>query len=137
MDDHPVVREGIRRLLELDEGIAVVGEAESAEDALAQLASSPARVVLMDIRLPGISGIEATRQLKSQHPEVRVIILSAFGDEYLTQAMEAGADGYMLKTATRMELVSAVKGAAAGKSPIDGDLTTGLLHRIAELSKLS
>ncbi|MCH8913097.1 MAG: response regulator transcription factor [Planctomycetes bacterium] len=81
VDDHPVVREGIRRVLEMDEGISIVGEADSAEEALNQLQFSSLEVVLMDIRLPGISGIEATRQLKSQHPEVHVVILSGFGDD--------------------------------------------------------
>ena len=137
VDDHPVVREGIRRVLEMDEGISIVGEADSAEEALNQLQFSSLEVVLMDIRLPGISGIEATRQLKSEHPEVHVVILSAFGDEYLAQAIEAGADGYVLKTATQAELVSAVKQAAIGQSPIDSDLTARLLSQFAELSKLS
>ena len=137
VDDHPVVREGIRRVLEMDESISIVGEADSAEEALNQLQFSSLEVVLMDIRLPGISGIEATRQLKSQHPEVHVVILSAFGDEYLAQAIEAGADGYVLKTATQTELVSAVKRAAGGQSPIDIDLMARLLGQFAELSKLS
>ena len=99
VDDHPVVREGIRRLLELEEGISVVGEVASGEEALKQMDARPADVVLMDIRLMGIDGIETTRRLKATHPDLRVLILSGFGHEYMSQAIEAGADGYLLKTA--------------------------------------
>lgn len=109
VDDHTVVREGIRRLLELEGDVVIVGEADSAEEALTQLRYCAPKVVLMDIRLPGISGIEATRHIKAQHPDLRVLILSAFGDEHLAQAIEAGADGYVLKTTKRAELMEAVR----------------------------
>ena len=135
VDDHPAVREGIRRWLERDQQIAFVGEASSAEDALTQIQFSSPQVVLMDVRLPGISGVEATRRLKAQHPDLCVVILSAFGHEYLAQAVEAGADGYVLKTATFAELVAAIKQAAVGQSPIDRSLMTTLLGRFAELSR--
>jgi len=136
VDDHLVVREGIRRLLELDERVSVVGAAGSAEEALEQVGACPADVLLMDIRLPGMDGIEATRQLRSQHPSVKVVVLSSFGDEYLAQAIEAGATGYMLKTATGPELVQAVLQADGGQIPIDPTLMPGLLHRMSELSRM-
>ncbi len=123
VEDHPIVREGIRRLLSVDKDIVVVGEADSAEEALRQAQFFSPQVVLMDIRLPGASGIEATLQLKTHYPDLRVVILSAYGHEYLTQAIEAGADGYVLKTASQAQLVGAVKQAAEGQSPIDSDLT--------------
>jgi len=137
VDDHPLVREGIRRLLATDDAILITGEAATAEEALSKIQSSSPQVILMDIRLPGISGIEATRQLKEQHPDLRVVILSAFGHEYLAQAIEAGADGYVLKTVSPSELVAAVKQAADGQPPIDSDLTAGLLGQFAQLSRLS
>lgn len=137
VDDHPVVREGIRRLLELDEQISVVGEAGSGEEALARMDECPADVTLMDIRMPGIDGIEATRQLRVRYPNLKVIVLSSFGDEYLAEAIEAGANGYILKTATQPELVRAVVQAAGGQSPIDARLTPGLLGRLAELSRMT
>ena len=136
VDDHPVVREGIRRLLELDEQIQVVGEAGSAEEALARMNTRP-EVVLMDIRLPGIDGIEATRQIGANYPDAKVVVLSSFGKEYLGQAIDAGAKGYVLKTATQPELVRAVHQAAQGQTPIDPKLTSGLVNRFAELSRLA
>ncbi len=135
VDDHLIVREGIKKLLELDERIQVVGESENAEDALSRAEMASAQVVLMDIRLPGIDGIEATRQLMAQNRELKVVILSSFGDIYLTPAIEAGARGYILKTASRRELVQAVFKAASGQSPIDASLSTELFTQFAKLSK--
>ena len=137
VDDHPVVRQGIRRLLELDKQVSVVCEAGSGEEALEQMEASPADVALMDIRLPGIDGIETTRRLRTRYPDLKVIILSSFGDEYLVMAIEAGAKGYILKTATQTELVHAVVQAAGGQTPIDPKLTPRLFGRLAELSRMS
>ena len=123
VDDHPMVREGIRRFLEMDDQIRVVGEAESAEEAIVEVTATSPKVVLMDISLPGMNGIEATKRLMLQNPGLRVIILSAFEDQYLMASREAGACGYILKTATQPEMVSAVLRAAAGQSPIDPKLT--------------
>ena len=136
VDDHPVLRMGIRRLLEQDEQILVIGEADSAEEALEKMNAQP-EVVLMDIKLPGLNGIEATRQIVAGHPGIKVIILSAYGSEYLEQAIEAGARGYILKTAAQFELVHAVHQAAQGQTPIDSNLTTTLLDRFAKLWRMS
>ena len=129
VDDHPVVREGIRRLLEMDERLQIVGEAANATEALGLVTSTLAKVVLMDIRMPGMDGIEATRRLTAQDPELRVIILSSFGERYLIPCIEAGACGYILKTATQPEMVSAVIRAADGQSPIDPALAKILFDR--------
>lgn len=137
VDDHPVVREGIRRLLALDNQVSVVCEAGSGEEALERIGASPADVALMDIRLPGIDGIETTRRLRAGHPDLKVIILSSFGDEYLVKAIEAGAHGYILKTATLHELVCAIVQAVNGQTPIDPKLTSRLFGRLAELSRMS
>ena len=135
VDDHPVVRAGMRQLLELDERVSVVGEAGSGEEALEQFNGCPADVVLMDIRLPGMDGIEATRQLRARHPDLKIMILSSFGDEYLAEAIEAGANGYILKTATQPELTRAVVQTASGQGPLDPTLTPRLFDRMAELSR--
>ena len=129
VDDHPVVREGIRRLLEPEKGIVVVGEAATAEESFGKLDAQAVDVVLMDIRLTGMDGIEATRRLKVKHSDLKVIILSSFGRAYLDQAIEAGASGYILKSATRLELAKAVVQAAGGQFAIDPELTKYLVDR--------
>ena len=127
VDDHPVLREGIRRLLALDEQILVVGEADNGEDALNEVARTSPEVVLMDIGLPGMDGIEAARRLTAQHPQIKVVILSADGSPHLTSAIEAGACGYVLKTAPQHELVGAVLLAADGLCPLDPSLAGDLI----------
>jgi len=129
VDDYPLVREGIRRLLELDARIRVVGEADSGEIALDKVTTSSPKVVLMDVNLPGINGVETTRLLTSQHPQLRVLMLSSFGDQFLLESLEAGACGFILKSATQPEMVNAVLRAAGGDLPIDPKLITVLLNR--------
>ena len=135
VDDHPLVLEGLRRLLETDERVTVVGEARSAEEGLDQLQTLEADVVVLDIRLPGMDGVEATGHFKARHPEVKVVIVSSFGDEYLMPSIEAGADGYMLKPSPSAGLVQGVLQAAAGQPPIDASLTKRLLSRVSDGSK--
>ena len=130
-DDHPLLREGLRRLLEADGHFLVVGEASTAEGALEQLETLTVDVVVMDIQLPGLDGVEATRRLKLRHPGLRVIILSAFGQEYLLPSIEAGADGYLLKTSGLMEVVRSLVQAAQGQSPVDPGLTRHLMVHLA------
>ena len=134
VDDHPALREGIRRLLGSDQGIEIVGEAGSAEECLREIKARSVDVVLMDINMPGMDGIQATRQLKEEYPDLKVIVLSALGAEYLNQAIEAGANGYILKTATSTELANAVIQAVGGQTPIDANLTPHLIGRAAKTS---
>lgn len=137
VDDHPVAREGVCRMLDPEPGIKVAGESGGAEEALSWLNHHAVDVILMDVRMPEIDGIEATRQLKDMRPELKVIMLSAFGGEYLAEAIEAGADGYMLKSASRAQLVDAIVQVTEGQSPIDASLTGGLFDRFAKVSKLA
>ncbi|MBI2287643.1 MAG: response regulator transcription factor, partial [Chloroflexi bacterium] len=92
VDDHQVVREGLRRMLELEADLKVVGEASNAAEVLTQAGLLSPEVILMDIKMPGADGIEITRQLKEKYPACNVIMLTLY-DEYLTQAIEAGAVG--------------------------------------------
>ena len=99
VDDHALHRDGTRRILEARPDLQVVGEASSGEIALALVNQLHPDVVLMDIRLPGMNGIEVTRQLTRDHPDVRVLMVSAYDeDEYVRGALEAGAAGYLRKT---------------------------------------
>ena len=111
---------------------AMMGDSE---EALEQMEACFADVALMDVRLPGIDGIETTRRLVSRYSDLKIIVLSSFGDEFLVAAIEAGAHGYILKTATQPELLSAVVQAANDQTPIDRTLTTRIFGRLAELSK--
>jgi len=134
VDDHQVVREGLKHMLAVHEDIQVVGEAGSGEEALAQAQRLRPDVVLMDIKMPGMDGIAATRQLREKVPETRVVILTLYGSEYLTQAIEAGASGYILKDASGEQLVQAIRDAYQGHVPLAPSLTRGVLTRLVDLS---
>lgn len=116
-EDHAVVREGTRKILESESGIEVVGEAANGADALKLAAELQPNVALVDIRMPIVDGLEVARQIQSVAPETKVVILSAHEDDgYVFAAMEAGASGYLLKTAKGSEVVNAVKSVAMGQT---------------------
>jgi len=131
VDDHPMVREGMRRLLEGDGGFEVVAEVDSVEGALEALERATAEIVVMDIQLPGVDGVEGTRLLKAKYPEVKVVIVSAHGEDYLVPSIDAGADGYLLKTLAPVELVKSMHQVALGQSPVDAALTRHLMDQAA------
>ncbi len=115
-DDHAILREGLTSLIEKQPGIRVVGEAEDGESCLEKAAALAPDVVVLDIKLPGISGIEVCRRLKSAHPLIKVIMLSMYEEyEYVNQALQAGADGYLLKKVVSSELVNAILKAGQGE----------------------
>lgn len=115
VDDHTIVREGVRLLLDGAADIEVVGEAAEGEAALDQVRVLRPDVVLMDITMPGMSGLEATRLIKKQWPEVQVLALTMHeSEEYFFQILHAGASGYVLKGASSAELLSAIRAAARG-----------------------
>ena len=125
------MRLAMRRLLESDEHFLVVGEADNAEESMERLDALSADMVIMDIQLPGIDGVEATRRLKARHDNLKVVIVSAYGEEYLIPSIEAGADGYMLKGLESEEMISGLLRAAQGMPPIDAGLTRHLMNRAA------
>ena len=130
VDDHYMVCEGLRRMLEHENDICVVGDAQSGEEALSCLREVEADVVLMDVRLEGIDGIETLCRLKAARPASKVIMLTSYGDEYLGPSIEAGATGYLLKRANREEMVTAIHEAANGGAPVDSQVTLKLLDRL-------
>src|SRR3990167_6188090 len=114
-EDHALFREGLRALLERQPGVEVVGEAGEGTDALAQIAQTRPDVAVLDIAMPGLSGIEVTRRLRAVAPETRVLILSMYDDEEsLDEALAAGAAGYILKDHTSAQLVTAVEALSHG-----------------------
>ena len=127
VDDHEVLRAGTRQVLEAFDDIVVVGEADDGTAALAMIDDLSPDVVLIDIRLPDQSGIDVARQLTLTHPDVRVVILSAYDDDaFVRAALDAGATGYLLKTMAREELVGAVRAAGQGTTVLDPTLSPRL-----------
>ena len=96
VDDHQVVREGLRRILELDKGIQVVGEAGSGEEAITKASSLSPDVIIMDLKMSGMDGITATRELKQKLPKVNVLMLTLYAEDFVKQAIQAGVSGYLL-----------------------------------------
>jgi DNA-binding NarL/FixJ family response regulator len=119
-DDHAVVRKGIREFLEEDGQISVVAEAADGKEALRLAAEHRPKVAVLDIQMPGLTGIEVTRQIKATMPDIHVLILTAYDDDpYIFALLRAGADGYVLKNADSADLVRAVKSVAAGGKVLD------------------
>jgi DNA-binding NarL/FixJ family response regulator len=126
VDDQPLIRQGFRMILAAQSDIEVVGEAGDGASALAVVEATQPDLVLMDIRMPGMDGIEATRRM-----EARVLILTTFGhDEYVAEALRAGAGGFLLKDATPEELVQAVRVVAGGNALLSPEVTTRLIARV-------
>ena len=120
VDDHALVRRGFRRLLEDDPSIVVVGEASSADEAIALVTQLTPRVVVMDCAMPGASGLSATRTILERVPGTAILMLSMHSEETLVrQAMDAGARGYILKNVSDLDLPSAIKRVAAGEIVLD------------------
>jgi DNA-binding NarL/FixJ family response regulator len=131
LDDHEVVREGVRRLLEVDGELEVVGEAATAAEALARIPPARPDVAVLDVRLPDGDGIDVCREIRSLHPEVACLMLTSFSDdEALARAVLAGASGYVLKQIKGNELVTAVRAAASGERLINSAATRDVLDAL-------
>lgn len=126
-DDHQIVREGFRCLLKHESDIEVVGEAETGREAVAMVKKLRPAVVVMDIAMPLLNGLEATRQIRKEFPETKVIILSAHSDDaYVEQAMERGAAGFLLKQASSHNLAAAIRDVTKGKTFFSPDVSKRL-----------
>jgi two-component system, NarL family, response regulator LiaR len=130
-DDHEVVRQGLRMFLSLDPELAVVGEAENGEEALLMARELGPDVVLMDLLMPGIDGVEATRAIRNELPDVEVMALtSVLEDNFVTAAVRAGAIGYLLKDSEPEELIRAIKGAADGQVQLAPEAAARLMREV-------
>jgi DNA-binding NarL/FixJ family response regulator len=136
VDDHEVVRLGLKSLLERHPQFDIIGEASSAREALEQVANNHPDVVVMDIRLPGTSGIEACEEITSRFPETRVLMLTSYAeDEMLFSAIRAGASGYVLKQIGGEELVRALEAVARGEALLDPAVTQRVFQEVRRAVK--
>ena len=130
VDDHPVVRFGLAAIIGLQPDMLVVAEADSGEEACSICARHPADVVLMDLRLPGLSGLEAIRAIRKERPKLRFIVLTTYdGDEDIHRALEAGAQAYILKGMSHNELVNAIRTVHSGLKYIPASVSKSLAER--------
>jgi NarL family two-component system response regulator LiaR len=131
VDDHPVVRRGIVALLSTEPGLEVAGEAADGREAIEQAAALHPDVILMDLLMPGMGGIEAIAAIRDAQPGVRVVVLTSFGsDADIFPAIKAGAIGYLLKNASASELLRAVRRAATGQSSLDSMVAQRLMNEV-------
>lgn len=129
-DDQPLLRMGFRMVLEAHEGLEVVGEAADGSQAVAAAAQLSPDIVVMDVRMPGLDGIEATRRIVADRPETRILILTTFDvDEYAVEGLKAGASGFLLKDVPPAELVAAIRTVAEGDAVVAPAVTRRLLDR--------
>lgn len=133
VDDHALVREGMRAMLANEPGLEVVGEAGDGRMAVEMCRSLGPELVLMDVRMPGMDGLAATREIKAKRPSTAVLLVTAYeSQDYLLDAIRAGAAGYVLKDATRQQLVNSMRRVLNGESPLNQELAMSLLRRLSE-----
>ena len=136
VDDHPVVRQGVKNVLTYHSDIQVIGEAENGAELFGELDNYNPDLILLDIRMPGASGIEITRRLKNHYNWIKVIILTTYeDDEYLSDAIQAGAEGYLLKSASPAVLAGAIRRVAQGERLISPSLMDSMLREFQEMAR--
>jgi two-component system, NarL family, response regulator LiaR len=131
-DDQEIVCEGLSKILSVDEEIEVINTAHDGEEALQKIAAEPPDLVLMDLKMPGMNGVHATRQIRKSYPDVYVLILTTYDDdEWLFDAIRSGASGYLLKDTPRTDLIEAIKGTMTGKTFVDPAVAGKLMSDVA------
>lgn len=129
-DDHVLFREGTRKLIEQEQDIEVVGEANDGEEAVELVTKLRPHIALIDIAMPKVNGIEATRQIKARHPATAVLVLTAYdNDQYILALLEAGAAGYLLKNVSGKELVNAIRAVYAGEAVLHPTIAHKIFSR--------
>ncbi len=134
-DDQAIVRDGLEMMLKLESDIEVVGTAEDGAEVVEMVAKESPDLVLMDLKMPVMNGVEAIRQIRTKNPEVKVLVLTTYDDdEWVFDAINAGASGYLLKEATRDEVVKVIRGTASGKVYIDPSVAGKVLKQVSNQS---
>lgn len=135
-EDHTIVRKGLRSLLDKETGIEVVGEAEDGREAIVKAEELHPDVVVMDIAMPGLNGLEATRQIKKRFSDIKIIILTMHAnEEYILQSLKAGASGYLIKKAAPAELISAINAVHKGHSFLSPSISRMVIDEYIRRSK--
>ena len=136
VDDHAVVRDGLRVMLDRREEFVVVGEAEDGLEAVEKVRELDPDVILMDLRMPELDGVEAMRQIRAENSEAKFLVLTTYDtDEYIFDAIEAGAKGYLLKDASREDLFQAISAVHRGESLVQPGVASRVLDRLAQLTR--
>ena len=136
VDDHAVVRDGLVSMLGREEDFTVVGEARNGLEAVERVSELKPDVILMDLRMPEMDGVEAMRRIRAEYPDSKFIVLTTYDtDEYIFDAIDAGAKGYLLKDASRDALFQAVRAVNKGESIIQPGVTAKILDRLTQLSR--
>ncbi len=131
VDDHPVVREGLALVIKSQDDMDIVGEVSSGEEAVSVAATLKPQIVILDLKMPGIGGIAAIRKIRQESPDSKIIIFTTYGvEEDVISAIEAGANGYLLKGMASSEILNAVRTASQGGSPVDPTVARFLMSRI-------
>ena len=131
-DDQAVIRDGLEMLLSLEKDIQVIATAQDGAEAVELAAQKQPDLVLMDLKMPGTNGIEATRQIRANFPSIKILVLTTYDDdEWIFDAIRAGASGYLLKDTPREKIVEAIRGTVAGRSFVDPAVAGKLLNQVA------
>ena len=131
-DDQAIIRDGLEMLLKLERDIEVVGLAQDGAEVVELAAVHTPDLILMDLKMPGINGVEATRRIRAQHPEVKILVLTTYDDDvWLFDAIRAGASGYLLKDTPREKVLEAIRGTVSGQAFVDPAVAGKLLQQTA------
>ncbi|MCB9109964.1 MAG: response regulator transcription factor [Anaerolineales bacterium] len=131
-DDQAVIRDGLEMLLNLEKDFEVVGSAQDGYEAVELTEKKQPDLVLMDLKMPGMNGIEATREIRKKHPDIKILVLTTYDDdEWVFDAIRAGASGYLLKDTPRQKIIEAIRGTVDGKSFVDPVVAGKLLNQVA------
>lgn len=135
-DDQAVIRDGLEMLLTLEKDFQVVGTAQDGAEAVELAAQKQPDLILMDLKMPGTNGIEATRQIRARFPEMKILVLTTYDDdEWVFDAIRAGASGYLLKDTPRQKIIEAIRGTMEGKSFVDPAIAGKLMNQVASNQK--
>ena len=131
-DDQAVIRDGLEMLLNLEKDFQVVGSAQDGAEALELAGKKSPDLILMDLKMPGMNGIEATREIRKKYPHIKILVLTTYDDdEWVFDAIRAGASGYLLKDTPRQKIIEAIRGTVDGKSFVDPVVAGKLLNQVA------